>query len=236
MKRTSIRLLLATCVSFSLVSCMRTEIEIFPGFNQGVLVINETDTLHIKSDSVIIYEMPLGTNSIVFNNQESQKFRVSNKGGVLNLSNQRLLRTTATYTESGRGSNSLAVLDDMYNMVSIDSTIYYLNHNEKKISDEKILKMYTFFFRDKKIGGRSKSFMKLYEKTLFTQKDWDYGISEEAPESIEINQYDTDRVRTKLVGENWFKIAALFKPNYIKSVPLRELEGKVTMHDLLMSK
>jgi len=219
MKNQFIKIFIGIAIAFAITSCGNTKIEIYSGHTNGILIFNDTDTIQLQADTTIVYEIPNGTNSMVFNNEEPRRFRVKQGGGLLNLSNERLIRTTATY--SSQKNTQTSYFDYLYDMIVIDSTVYYINHDEKEVSDEKLMKMYEGYVKNTRfLNSGSSNFMKLYNNQLYTDKDWDYGVSEDAPESLKASQNSGAQIKTKLVGENMFLFMSVINPDYIRSISI----------------
>ena len=107
-------------------------------------------------------------------------------------------------------------------IVIIDSLVYvYREDTIKDISDEQIKKAIQSYNASKndKNGYDNTKGLKLFEANLFVPKKWDYGLSEDFPESIEIKtsgSFAASEVKTKIINAQYFMIGALMSPkNFI---------------------
>jgi hypothetical protein len=220
-----------------LVSCKsKTKIEInFDASQKGLLVFDENDTIKLVGDTTLIYETTVGKHTFILNKQKQQTFFASRTGGLLNLNKKRYIRFYERYQDENQSPLEAMASKRQLNyfqndIVAIDSLVYiYKQDSTAVISDEQIkasLKAY-------EQNIESKANLKLYNADLFIERDWDYGLTEDFPETISVtsnSSFFNSEIRTKILDLNFFKLMAMLTPqNFViksKKDILKNVEDK----------
>ena len=193
MKKITTYLLSFCFIAYVLFSCEsltpKTKIEIkYDNQTQkGWLIIDKKDSVKLIGDTTFAYEIALGQHTFQVNKQKPFIATIEKDGGILNLSKTKFVRFFQEY-QSTSGKNSILNKDEfkhnlglMYNLFIIDSTIYiYKDDSTINYTNDEIR------IALKKMNYRPISKFKVYEQHNYIAKDWDYGLTEEFPDEIQI--------------------------------------------------
>lgn len=209
----------------TLVSCSsKTKIEIdFDTEQKGLLVFDEKDTVKLVGDSTIVYEISSGEHTFVINKEKPQTVKISSEGGILNLNKNRYIRFYEKYSEEAHSDlekllqqKKISYFDN--DIVVIDSLVYvYKEDSTSVVSDEQIKSALKNYENTRSL----KNNIKLYNADLFIPKDWDFGLTEDLPETISVTSNSSSslmgtEIRTKIMNEKFFRLMSMFMPqNFI---------------------
>jgi hypothetical protein len=212
MRKSILKISYFLLLAIFVISCgSRTKIEInFDQNQKGLLVFDQKDTLKIVGDSILTYEIESGNHTFVLNKEKPQTIDVSSNGGILNLNKKRYVRL---YQKYGDETSFDIGIQPYLDIVVIDSMVYvYKKDSTAVVTDEQIKSSLENFSAD----TNSNSSLKLFNADLFVAKDWDYGLTEELPETISVQSntsFTSIQYKTKLIEEYLFRISAILSPS-----------------------
>jgi len=220
--KTTIQLLI---LAITMISCHKASVAVDvsydPATQKGTLLVDDKFKFKLSEDStstsITITE---GGHTFKLNNGKEFKQVISSKGGILNLNNEDFVVMSQPYgSDTQFSSNYNANLDFTagHHFIVIDSMIYYSKTDSlENISDAKLKKALDM---NKRLGDRG-NFMKYYKQAKFIEKDWDFGLNQDFPETVQTRSSESVTVsgnltyKTKVIPATLFKLYAVMSPQY----------------------
>lgn len=220
MKKTNI-ILLGIFFCLCICSCIGKAKILIDSDEPMVLVFDQKDTVKISQDTVLDYSISIGHHSVKINNEKEEDIFIPNIGGILNVSKKRYIRMIFEFTDDTEERAFLAkamkkmpnaLLRD--NVIEVDSMIYIYRSDSTINFSNSSIKNYILQLNIKENRPNS---LKLYNADLFIPTDWDYGLTDNLPESINVkynnSQLLNKNIKTKVMPLNEFEILALLASN-----------------------
>lgn len=219
MKKTNI-ILFGVFFCIGICSCTEKAKILIDSDEPVVLVFDQKDTVKISQDTVLDYSISIGRHSVKINNEMEEEIFIPNIGGILNVNKKRYVRMIFEFVDDNEESTFLtkamnkipnAFLRD--NLIEIDSMIYIYRSDSTINFSNFSIKNYILQLNNKENRPNS---LKLYSADLFIPTDWDYGLSDHLPDSIESaenNQLSAKNIKTKVMPLNEFKTLVLLAAN-----------------------
>lgn len=213
--------ILVTIISALLFSCesltpkAKVEIKFDSETQKGWLIADKKDSIKLIGDTTFVHEFTLGQHVFQVNKEKPFVADIEEGGGLLNLSKTKFVRFFQEYSINSNANilkdvtlkNKLTIL---HNLFMIDSTIYILREDTTiEYSDEEIKVAVA------KLGKNTLCKFKIYDEVSYIKKDWDYGLTEDMPDEIEIKNnsnysYYSGTYKTKLMEYDVFMLATIF--------------------------
>lgn len=217
------------------------------------LVFDGKDTLKIAKDTSLVYSITSGIHKVSVNDSAAKEFTVSEKGGLLNLSNREFVAYEIKYVSQDNSRANFADFNDfvLKSTILIDSFVVVPNGLLSK-ADSSIRKILpklresgTYY-----TGGAIENddafhgLKKFGKGKLFVDKFWDYDLFDDIPQTISVqtSKYavgNTSATRSSILPVSTFLIYAIlnkdeFTVKSVKSImegtedraKQKELEGK----------
>lgn len=223
-------------VTFLMFSCSKisTKVDVSydPDTQKGILLIDGEKSVNLSADSTTTQiRITEGNHTFKLNKGKEFTQYIPSEGGILNLNEESFVTVIQPYgTEEknsyGLNSNLMTVNKDF---LIVDSMIYYYKKDTlQEVSDSELKRAIAM---DKKLRGASS--MKYFEPKKFIAKDWDFGLNEDFPETIEekttrrssdISFGNSLTYKSKVVEFTLFKLYAMMNPQYFVIRSLKDVE------------
>lgn len=223
-------------VSLIMLSCSKAstnvDISYDPDTQKGTLLIDGEKSFKLSADSMS-KQIRITEGNHTFKLNKGKEFTqfIPREGGILNLNDESFVTVIQPYgTEEknpyGLNTNLMLVNQDF---LIVDSIIYYYKKDTlQEVSDSELKRAIAM---DKKLRGASS--MKYFEPKKFIAKDWDFGLNEEFPETIEekTTRRSSDisfggnlTYKSKVVEFSLFKLYAMMNPQYFVVRKVKDVE------------
>lgn len=230
------QLLIAAFIMFS-CSKVSTKIDVSynPDTQKGVLLIDGEKSVKLSADSATTQiRITEGNHTFKLNKGTEFTQYIPREGGILNLNEESFVTIIQPYGTEERNPYALNsnLLTANKDFLIVDSIIYFYKKDTlQEVSDAELKRAIDM---DKKMRGASS--MKYFEPKKFIAKDWDFGLNEDFPETIEekttrrssdISFGNNLTYKSKVVEFTLFKLYAMMNPQYFVIRSLKDVqEGK----------
>lgn len=223
-------------VILTMISCHKASVTIDvsydPETQKGILLVDNEFKFKLSEDStstsITITE---GNHTFKLNNGKEFNQTILKKGGILNLNNDDFVVMSQPYGSDTKFSSTYNTNIDFtagHHFVVIDSMIYYSKTDSlEEVSDASLKKALDM---DKRLAGQG-NFMKYYKKAKFIEKDWDFGLNEDFPETVQTTSSSAATIsgnltyKTKVIPATLFKLYALMSPQYFVVRNIKDVEA-----------
>jgi hypothetical protein len=211
-------------LSTLLFSCGKTNTKIdisYDGETQkGILLIDGKTKVKLPADSTSIsISIESGDHTFKLNKDKAFSCAIDSEGGILNLNKERFVSIPEIYSDESMGKLMNSLNNSKPDYLIVDSLVYvYKKDSLKSVSDAEI----------KRVLDQKYTTMKLFEGHPFIKKDWDYGLSEDLPEQIEIRGTASMETRTKVMPLYLFRFMAMLTPQYFEIRNIKDIQSGKT--------
>lgn len=231
--KTTLQLLI---VIITMISCHKASVAVDvsydPETQKGILKVDDKFTFKLSEDSTsTTITITEGSHTFKLNNGKEFTQVISNKGGILNLSNEDFVVMSQPYgmdVENVSGLNANIDFTAGNHFVVIDSMLYYSKTDSlEEVSDARLKKALDM---NKRLDGKG-NYMKYHKPAKFIVKDWDFGLNQDFPKTIETRSsggspaFNTLTYKTKVIPATLFKLYALMSPQYFVVRNLKDIES-----------
>jgi hypothetical protein len=188
----------------------------------STVVIDGKTTVKLQGDTTMIVELKPGKHSLVVNNGKAQEFKVGRKGGLLNIDNVEYIAYEVEYSASKLSGSGLNFSGNTLKaMVVVDSFLIKEKGSMSPVSENLMQQKLDEIMKDPdgnifptKMGETDIHGLRKFGKDkLFIDRFWDYNMTEEMPERIQIRARKGDlnasSSRSQIVRAKLFLLMAM---------------------------
>lgn len=213
-------------LSLIMLSCSKasTNIDISydPETQKGTLLIDGEKSFKLSADSTN-KQIRITEGNHTFKLNKGKEFTqfIPREGGILNLNEESFVTVIQPYGTEEKNPYGLNtnLMRANHDFLIVDSIIYYYKKDTlQEVSDSELKRAIAM-----NENTRGASSMKYFKPTKFITKDWDFGLNEDFPETIEekTTRRSSDisfggnlTYKSKVVEFSLFKLYALMNPQY----------------------
>jgi hypothetical protein len=222
-------------LTFLMFSCskvsMKIDVSYDPETQKGILLVDGEKSFKLSADSATTQiRITEGNHTFKLNKEKEFTQYIPREGGILNLNNESFVTIIQPYGTEEK--NPYALNSDLMmvnqDFVVVDSMIYYYKKDSlQEVSDSQLKRAIAM---DKNQRGAGS--MKYFEAKKFINKDWDFGLNEDFPETIEERTTNSGvsfgsnlAYRSKVVDFTLFKLYAMMNPQYFVIRSIKDIEA-----------